>query len=305
MRAVFSRAAALLLAALLLMSAGACACAEYEAAEAIIPVGGIGSFWIKEPEAEDGEAFDTLELDGSGSFTLSFVEPDDYSYVVFSTDPENPARYNVLVRVLTDESDSLTAHAVVSELESGRKVPAALYPVTENPPLEKQLIGDTPPAAESFHFLFRAVSTTAEGLQGKLPMPEGSDGQVKRLTVLGAGETEAGEIRFDRAGTYVYEFSEEKGSARGYRYDDSIYRVSFLVTESEEGFRVEKTMTKNGAAAESFKAVFTNSYRASASPKTGDDTRLLPYALALGLSGLFLLIPVIGNARRNKGREKA
>ena len=44
---------------------------------------------------------------------------------------------------------------------------------------------------------------------------------------------------------------------------------------------------------------------ASASPKTGDDARVLPYALAMGLSGLFLLIPVIRSARRNKGRKKA
>ena len=300
MRAVLSRAAALLLAALLIMSAGVCASADYEAAEAKIPIGGTGTFLIKDSEAENKDAFDMVKIEGSGSFTLSFVEPDDYSYVVFSTDQDNPARYNVLVRVLV-EGEQLLPYVVVTEAESGRKVPAALYPITVDPPVSKRVTGENIPKDESFHFLFKAISTSAEGLDGKLPMPEGSEGQVKRLTVVGSGETEAGEIRIDRAGTYVYEFSEVDDGVPGYSYDKSVFRVTFKVTESETGFQVDEQWTRDGIRINTPLAAFVNAYRTPISPKTGDTANPLLWGVILGGSLLLLSAVVWTLKKKNAG----
>jgi len=272
MMRLISKAAALLLAVMLLTGLACSAQADfaYEAVEATIPVGGTGTFKLASAEEPD-TALDEITIEGSGAFSQSFDEPGDYEFVIYSEDAVNTARYDVLVRVLTDAEDVLEAHVVVAESDTGRKVPSALYPVKVDPPIAKRLTGETPPSTETFEFRFRAVSTTAEGLEGNLPMPEGSNGQEKKITIVGAGETEAGEYYLEKAGVYVYEFVEVNTGKAGYTYDTSVYRVTFTVTETEEGFHVDQVMTKNGVETERFLAVFTNSYRTKTYPKTGDE----------------------------------
>ena len=219
-----SRIIACILAILLLAGSTVTAHAEfsYGTVEALIPVGGTGCFRLKLDGAEDEAYIEELNLSGSGSFKQSFNEPDDYHYEIFSPDEENTARYSVLIRVMSDENGVLQAYVVVTDKATGRKTPAALYPVTVNPPIAKEIKGEKNYNAGVFTFLFRAVSTTAEGLEGNLPMPKDAEGQVKRITIVGAGQSEAGEIRFDRAGTYIYEFTEEQGNDRSFTYDKSV-----------------------------------------------------------------------------------
>lgn len=285
-----SRIIACILAILLLAGSTVTAHAEfsYGTVEALIPVGGTGCFRLKLDGAEDEAYIEELNLSGSGSFKQSFNEPDDYHYEIFSPDEENTARYSVLIRVMADENDVLQAYVVVTDKATGRKTPAALYPVTVNPPIAKEIKGEKSYNAGVFTFLFRAVSTTAEGLEGNLPMPKDAEGQVKRITIAGAGQSEAGEIRFDRAGTYIYEFTEEQGNDRSFTYDKSVYQVIFEVTEAEDGFQVEQTMTKNGVRTDRFLAVFTNIYTPPRNPKTGDGEQLMLWGVMLSASLLLL-----------------
>ena len=47
-----------------------------------------------------------------------------------------------------------------------------------------------------------------------------------------------------------------------------------------------------------------NNLYVPSSPKTGDDARILPYALGMGVSGMFLMIPAVGSMRRKKKNEE-
>lgn len=301
MRRVLPRAAVLFLVLVFVMlPQTASAVARYEPVTATVPVSGTGTFLIKEATAPDEKAFASITIKESGSFSLRFEEPDDYSYVVFSTDAENTARYKVLAHT-TLENGTLQPNVVVMNEATGRKTPAALYPVYEDPPVAKRVTGETPPTDETFEFLFKGVRTTAEGLDGKLPMPEGSEEQVKKLTIVGAGEVEAGVIKFDRAGIYEYEFTEVNTGAAGYRYDSSVYRLTFTVTESESGLRVEKRLTRNGEPSDLPCATFVNEYesRSPFVPKTGDNSRPELWA-ALLCSSLFGEVILLATGRKRR-----
>ena len=306
MRRVLSRAVVLLLALVFTMlPQTASADSSCESVTATVPVNGAGTFLIKEATASDEEAFASITIEESGSFSLCFDEPDDYSYVVFSTDAENTARYNVLAHT-TLENGALRPNVVVINAATGRKTLAALYPVYEDPPVAKRVTGETPPTDETFEFLFKGVRTTAEGLDGRPPMPEGSEEQVKKLTIVGTGEAEAGVIGFDRAGIYEYEFTEINTGAAGYRYDSSVYRLTFIVTESESGFQVEKRLTCNGQPTDLPCATFVNEYeyRSPFVPKTGDDNHPGLWA-ALLCSSLFgeAILLATGRKRRKDAAE--
>lgn len=296
----------LLLAALLPVGATA---GYYVQTEAEIPVGGTGTFYIKNAGENDEDALDRLEAEGTGSFTLSFREPGTYIYEVFSEDESNPCRYEVYVYVTTDEeNDPSTLHTQVAIYEEGcdRKLPAAYYPITFiDPPVRKRITGDTPPENFSFSFTFKAVSTTAEEYQGNLPMPEGADGQSMTIEVVGAAEEEIGVIVFDRAGTYVYEVREDKGSNGAYTYDKSVYRIEVDVVEGENTLETIRRIYKDGVEIEATSFEFTNRYTRPLTPKTGDENNVALYImlmaatfLAAGMAGFILL------RKNRKGAEQ-
>ena len=156
-----------LLLAALLVSLVPCVAAAgyYEPVKAEIPVGGTGTFYLKEAGAEDKDAIDTLKAEGTGTFTLSYDEPDTYVYEIFSKDERNTMRYDVYVYVTTDEANNtnrLSTQIAIYEKGSDRKLPVAYYPITMiDPPVKKKLTGDTPTEAVRFSFTFKAISTTA------------------------------------------------------------------------------------------------------------------------------------------------
>ena len=293
----------LLVAVLTLGTAVTAQAAEgYPPTEAAIPVGGTGVFLLKEAGAPDADAVETITIDGYGEFKQSFVEPGDYAFQVFSTDAINTARYDVIVHVTTDGTWTLENVVVIAEHGTGRKVPSCPYPVSIDPPVSKKLTGEKPASAESFVFLFKGISTTAEGLGGKPPMPAGSEGLTKKITIVGEGEKEAGKIVLDRAGTYIYEFTEEKGTSAGYTYDKSVYRLTVTVTETKTGFSVEERMTKDGVTQEKTAAVFTNEYKKSSTPSIGDENRPALWA-GLMASSLFALVLILWIFPRKKKNE--
>lgn len=53
-------------------------------------------------------------------------------------------------------------------------------------------------------------------------------------------------IEFDKAGTYVYYISEQKGSVDGMIYDNSVYKVTVKVVENSDELEAEVTYEKNG-----------------------------------------------------------
>ena len=136
-------------------------------------------------------------------------------------------------------------------------------PVVSDPPIKKVIEGDTPSENATFQFTLKALrQLTADGKEipgAELPMPEGADGQVKTVTVQGAGEYEFGNIEFSMPGTYIYQMSEVDTKVERYTYDTSVYIVTYKVTQNDDHLDVVRTITKNGAEAETTQ--FTNMYK--------------------------------------------
>lgn len=136
-------------------------------------------------------------------------------------------------------------------------------PVVSDPPIKKVIEGDTPSENATFQFTLKALrQLTADGKEipgAELPMPEGADGQVKTVTVQGAGEYEFGNIEFSMPGTYIYQMSEVDTKVERYTYDTSVYIVTYTVTQNDDHLDVVRTITKDGAEAETTQ--FTNMYK--------------------------------------------
>lgn len=293
---------------MLLLSLGTAASAGYfSPVKFEIPVGGTGTFHLKAAGAADGDDIDVLQIEGSGSFQVTVDEPGDYAYEIYSKDAMNTARFEVFISVgaMEEEPETLSAAVSINEKGNERKILAAYYPIlVVDPPVSKVIKGDMAPKDETFHFEFRAVSCTVPELKGNMPMPEGSQGQVKTLEVVGAGETEAGSFPLAYAGTYVYEFVEKAEDKVGWEYDKSVYRVIFEVSEGEKCLELKQTVLKDGKEYDGKTAEFTNSFDSKKTPKTGDESSPAFYAATMLFSFAALCL-MGGNVRRTKKRQKA
>ena len=82
------------------------------------------------------------------------------------------------------------------------------------------------------------------------PMPESSitdnESIIKETTVKGNGTASFGTIVFTETGTYVYTITELKENTDNYEYDETVYTVTYEVTNPEGLLELTKTVTKNG-----------------------------------------------------------
>lgn len=164
--------------------------------------------------------------------------------------------------------------------------------VAEDPPVAKRITGDTPSTAEKFTFVLTGESADC-------PMPEGSSGTIKEITITGTGSTEFGTITFTKAGTYDYTISEKNTGAEGYTYDSTVYSIHYVVSETDGKLSSEYTITgKDGEKANA--AVFTNTYRKPGNklPQTG--MKWWPVA---GLICAGVIFFVIGFVWKKKSRK--
>ena len=98
-------------------------------------------------------------------------------------------------------------------------------PLSLDPPLiQKVVMGENPPETQ-FSFLLKG--------EDGAPMPEGSDGSVKIVTLKGEGNAELGRFTYEKAGVYTYTISELDGGEEGWIYDASLYTLTVTVTEQD------------------------------------------------------------------------
>lgn len=95
--------------------------------------------------------------------------------------------------------------------------------------------------------------------QGDAPAP--SKGRTAKAT-KDAQTASFGDFTFDKAGTYVYEVSEVKGSIRGVSYDDHTATVTITVTDDGKGKLVAIPNVAGG--------IFRNTYKAGEVTLSGD-----------------------------------
>ena len=135
-------------------------------------------------------------------------------------------------------------------------------PVTDDPPVQKEISKDTPETDDEFTFVLTPVSNTAGLEVSEMPMPEGNEEGILTITASD-GKTEFGVITFYLAGTYVYTISEKDTELPGYKYDDTVYTLTYEITQ--EGTEMKKTLTvtnDEGEVVEDAVYVFTNEYTA-------------------------------------------
>ncbi|MCR5845073.1 MAG: Cna B-type domain-containing protein, partial [bacterium] len=245
----------------------------------------------------------TIENGGYVDFEteLEFAKVGTYTYQIQEIDggakgfTYDTAAHNAVVTVTDPHKDGVL-EATVKYDDSDELVITNTFtvdPVWIDPPVKKVVKGN-PKTDETFTFQMKALTEGA-------PMPAGSDGNVKTMTITGSGEKEFGRIDYYAAGTYTYQISEVAGSAKGYTYDNTVYTITVEVTENEDG-SLSKTETITGGDG---KIVFTNEYKATPGkkkmPKTGDSNPLGLVAVLLGLGGTALV--AAGATRRRRERQ--
>lgn len=179
--------------------------------------------------------------------------------------------------------------------------------VTVNPPIKKTVEGDGAPADAKFTFTFRAEPGRSELPEGmsEMPMPKGSDGQVKTVTVKGPGEYEFGEFGIERPGTYVYTMSEEDAGGEGWTYDGATYTVTYVVEARDGHLSATTKIERDGKAYSSDTPEFVNSYEGKRHHKrrlaqTGDPTpTYLPWLMVAGSA--LLACGLVLSRRRRRG----
>lgn len=124
-------------------------------------------------------------------------------------------------------------------------------PVSVDPPiLQKVVEGEGAPQSR-FEFLLTG--------QPRAPMPEGSSGNTKILTMTGPGEMELGEITFQSPGVYVYTVEELHRGETGWTYDTARYTLTVTVTEENGRLVATYTLTQNGEPVQALR--FVNQYQ--------------------------------------------
>lgn len=99
------------------------------------------------------------------------------------------------------------------------------------------------------------------------------------------------EIKYEKAGTYVYKLYEEKGKAAHVTYDSKVYTIT-VVVEDQHGVLTVTSEQK----AESF--VFKNVYDNPDGVNTGDVTKVLPTLTVMLLAAGYILVTFVRARRR-------
>ena len=172
-------------------------------------------------------------------------------------------------------------------------------PVSVDSPISK-LVEGNPKVKSKFTFKMKALNED-------FPMPEGSVDGEKTIQITGAGSNEFGEIEFKLPGTYSYEITEINDGIKNYKYDKSIYVITFEVEDKDGGLYAKQNIVKKTADASKAEAtakeiVFKNKYeepkKEVVSPKTGDKNHPITY---MAFGGLFssLLLMTLFKRKRN------
>ena len=201
--------------------------------------------------AGTASAFGKINYDKAGTYTYTIFERDlDDSYVGYTKD-ESVYTYTVTV---TDDNGTLKASGALTLNDAAADTLVFTNDYTPNPSnavtfpeVNKQFSGQTRPAEKTFSFTL----TAKEGA----PVPTKT-----KVTVTGEGKAAFDEMTFTKAGTYVYEITEDDLDTGfvGYTKDDSVYTFTVTVTDNDGNLEAQGKLTKSGNDAD--EVIFVNDY---------------------------------------------
>lgn len=216
----------------------------------------------------DGKVYDTQELSEENLWRYTWNDlPEEHEWLVVEKE-------------LRDYYTKVSLEGITFTITNKYIVPLAV----DDPPVVKKVIGDTPKSPDTFIFVFQSNKDTN-------PMPEGSTGKTKEITITGSGYKEIGEITFTEPGVYSYTIYEKDSGATGYTYDKTVYTITYTITEKDGELLVNRKITEsNGKEVDA--PVFTNRYTEKPIlPQTGVLWWPVPILFCTGL--LFCIIGTI------------
>lgn len=192
---------------------------------------------------------------------------------------------------------------VVSVMCSALTMPFALAAgeATLSIPVEISLSGTLPDEAETF-------TICLEAMDAGNPMPEGASGKVYRMTLSGEGTKNLPSIAFDKVGKYAYRVYQVAGINEKCTYDDTVYTLDVSVTNNADYTDLEVTavLSPNSDEAKASGAAFENEYEIeiepSESPKTGDESSPMLYAILILVSlGVIVSLLLTRKSKKSEG----
>lgn len=220
---------------------------------------------------------------------IEFTSPGTYHYIVTETNEGksgytyDTSRYRITYEVTGGSGSSWNVKRTVTPTDKNGNAAGASYegetctftnvykePKTPSgsvlPRVTKKISGKRPGKESKFTFTMTPAKSTN-------PMPKGSGNTAKSVTISGTGTVDFGAVKFTEPGTYTYVIREKAGSADGYKYDDSVYRIVYKVTKSGDSLKITKNVHRgenNGKliSKNSENTVFTNVYSPGSTPGT-------------------------------------
>ena len=163
----------------------------------------------------------SYEKTGTYKYTIQEIAGDEDGITYDTT------AYKVEVVVTKDQNASNKLKAEVKyygkdgTLTNGLSVTNTFTPTSDELKVQKQFNDWT--KAGSFTFDLTPVDNA--------PMPAGTVDGKKVVTVTNGNAVSFGSITFDKAGTYTYNITEEKGTASGVRYDTTVHTAVVTVAK--------------------------------------------------------------------------
>ncbi|MGB4614221.1 MAG: Cna B-type domain-containing protein, partial [Erysipelotrichaceae bacterium] len=185
----------------------------------------------------------TITLNAGNNWTDTFTNLDEYKagQKIVYTVQEVPLG---IVGYSTSISGGMTTGYVVTN---------TFKPIIVDPPVSKQIAGSTPTVSNSFTFIMKADNPAH-------PMPSGSVGGVKEITIVGAGTVDFGTFAITVPGTYKYTIYERQDVIPGYTMDTEVYTITHVVTVDAQNQLVCNTTIVNTAGEQKNNAIFVNEY---------------------------------------------
>ena len=262
----------------------------------------------------------TFSITGNDTVTIGpivFTAEGEYVYTISQiVAPPVPGYtydtevYTLVVYVENNEATMVVYNKLEEKVDTigfHNKYGPEAFILMVDPPIRKIVQGN--PSSSSI-FTFRLVAADPS-----FPMPEGSIGGVKTVTIKGSGQKEFGTWNYLTAGVYVYTAYEVNSGVEGYTYDTAVYTITDTVTADVNGVLslVRVVVNHLGDTVETLD--FTNVYTAPktkkdkppAKPFTGDLSNIRLYQIIMGISGLVLITGTVALilSYRRKNTKKA
>lgn len=147
------------------------------------------------------------------------------------------------------------------------------------------------------------------GLTEEAPMPEGSEHNAYAFSIDGVDETVKIPMVYTHGGMYQYQLTQTTKKQDAYTYDETKYKITVYVKNSENGGLVAEVMAENGSGKKCGEITFLNKYERKGDThqqgkdtvKTSDETTMSIWLLMLGCSAFMILF--IGTVKKRNRIE--